>query len=236
MDWFAAVDIYCERTAPGFWNEPLNALSNLSFIATAVWAGMEATKRRVLDAALAVSIGLAALIGIGSFLFHTFANVWSGLADVIPIWTFVIWFVGLSLVRFGGLSPMRAAISLGLILVAFGFAGWMLSSGDAAVPQEMPQSDPLNGSQQYLPALLALYGFAAFLLWRRHPAGNWITAAAAVFTVSLVFRTIDPAICAKFPAGTHAFWHLLNGLMIGLILQAMIRHGVAPSTQACKPR
>jgi hypothetical protein len=26
------LDLYCERTAPGLWNEPLNALTNLAFI------------------------------------------------------------------------------------------------------------------------------------------------------------------------------------------------------------
>lgn len=31
MDWMLYVDLYCERTAPGVWNEPLNALSNLAF-------------------------------------------------------------------------------------------------------------------------------------------------------------------------------------------------------------
>ncbi len=36
MDWFQAVDIYCERTSAAFWAEPVNALSNLSFIAAAL--------------------------------------------------------------------------------------------------------------------------------------------------------------------------------------------------------
>ncbi len=31
MDWFVAIDLYCERTDPGFWAEPLNALSNIVF-------------------------------------------------------------------------------------------------------------------------------------------------------------------------------------------------------------
>ena len=31
MDWFRYIDVYCERTAPGFWDEPLNAVSNGAF-------------------------------------------------------------------------------------------------------------------------------------------------------------------------------------------------------------
>ena len=31
------VDLYCERTGPEYWAEPLNALSNLAFIAAGLW-------------------------------------------------------------------------------------------------------------------------------------------------------------------------------------------------------
>lgn len=45
MDWVAAVDIYCERTSAGFWAEPINALSNLSFPLGALWAAVLARAR-----------------------------------------------------------------------------------------------------------------------------------------------------------------------------------------------
>jgi hypothetical protein len=38
MDWLAPIDLYCERTAPGLLNEPLNAISNLAFFAAAIVA------------------------------------------------------------------------------------------------------------------------------------------------------------------------------------------------------
>ena len=38
MDWFAPIDIYCERTAPGFWDEPFNALTNAAFLIAAAAA------------------------------------------------------------------------------------------------------------------------------------------------------------------------------------------------------
>ena len=37
MDWLRVVDGYCERTGPGYWSEPLNALSNAAFL-VAAWA------------------------------------------------------------------------------------------------------------------------------------------------------------------------------------------------------
>ena len=46
MDWFRYIDIYCERTAPGFWDEPLNAVSNAAFLIAAIAAA--ARRRRAL--------------------------------------------------------------------------------------------------------------------------------------------------------------------------------------------
>ena len=37
MNWSAYVDNYSERLLPGFWGEPLNAVSNAAFVLTA-WA------------------------------------------------------------------------------------------------------------------------------------------------------------------------------------------------------
>ena len=31
------IDIYCERLDPSFWAEPINALTNLAFIAVGFW-------------------------------------------------------------------------------------------------------------------------------------------------------------------------------------------------------
>lgn len=31
MDWNGYLDLYCERLIPGFWGEPLNAVSNAAF-------------------------------------------------------------------------------------------------------------------------------------------------------------------------------------------------------------
>lgn len=35
MDWFRAVNHYCERTDASYWSEPVNALSNASFLIAA---------------------------------------------------------------------------------------------------------------------------------------------------------------------------------------------------------
>lgn len=216
MDWFAAVDIYCERLGTGFWAEPVNALSNLSFIAAALWAAFEARKRGA-DGVIWGLIGMAALIGAGSFLFHTFANTWSEYADTIPIWSFVAAFVFVAMQRIGGVKPGRiGAIALGVVAVVVVV---MLASGEG----DSGPTGVLNGSEQYAPALIALLVFS-LLSWRRgHPIWPWIWAATGVFCLSLFFRTIDLAVCPSFSIGSHFLWHLLNGLMVGVLLQILLR-------------
>ena len=236
MDWLAAIDIYCERTGPEFWAEPLNALSNLSFIGAALWGWVEAKKRHRTDVMTVILIALAAMIGVGSFLFHTFANTWSELADVVPIWTFVLLFVLVAIHRIGGVRPGR--IGIGLAVVVAVFALLFAFGGDGADNQaiagqpeiththshaEEPANTLLNGSEQYLPAVLALLAFAFLSHRKGHPIAPWVAAATATFMVSLTLRTLDMHLCAIWPLGTHFIWHLLNGTMIALLFQGLIR-------------
>ena len=224
MDWFGFVDIYCERTAPGFWNEPLNALSNLSFIAAAVWAWVEMDRRRLENLALRAAIALAFSIGVGSFLFHTFAQQWSALADVIPIWTFVAYFVLLAIRHFGDVQPGRVPMIAPATIAAVAVGFWV-TSGRHVRTHNLSDAGPgpLNGSEQYAPALVALYVFVGVAWWRKLDVRGWIAAAAVAFTLSLGFRTVDQMVCAALPFGTHFLWHLLNGAMIAILLQAMLR-------------
>lgn len=222
MNWTAPVDIYCERLTPGLWAEPVNALTNAAFILAAIWAAVTARQRGEDSALVWVLIALAAAIGVGSFLFHTFANRWSELADVIPIWTFVALYVLAALHRLGGVRPGRLAmIGLGAaglvaLLMAFG-------EGDAPTQTAPVAPDPFNGSLQYLPAVAAFVVFIIVTQSRSSPLRHWVLAAGATFALSLAFRTVDRDICATLPLGTHFLWHLLNGLMIGLVLQILIR-------------
>jgi len=226
MGWTEAVDIYCERTSAAFWAEPVNAVTNLSFVLAALIAARTARRLGIRAPIAWVLIVLAGLIGIGSFLFHTFANQWSALADVLPIWTFVALFVLTAMHQIGGMPVRRvltwagavAILAVGAIVFAMGEGG-----GEAAAVPTSP--DPLNGSGQYAPALLALVVFSVVSWRRRHPGAPWIIAATGVFLLSLTFRTLDRDICAVLPLGTHWGWHLLNGLLIGLLLQMLLRTG-----------
>lgn len=215
---FAPIDLYCERTGPEFWAEPVNALTNLAFIAAAIWGATTAHRRQDTSMGIWLLIGLAALIGLGSFLFHTFAQVWAGLADTIPIWAFVALASAIAANRIGGIRPGHVALGA-LVLIG------VVAVIAAILPDTAPRSRPplLNGSLQYAPAVLALAIFTVIGWWRRSPLAGWITAALVVFMISLTARSLDLMVCAQFPLGLHWIWHLMNGLLIGIVLQIVIR-------------
>ncbi|MYZ47466.1 ceramidase [Propylenella binzhouense] len=211
MDWFAPIDLYCERLGPGFWAEPFGATSNLAFIGAASLAGFLYRRERSSDPAVAALIALVFVIGIGSFLFHTFANGWSVLADTIPIAVFIYGYLALALRRFVGISWPAALLGL-VVFAALSFA------------LEIGLRPFLGGSAGYVPALFAMLGIGLLLFARGRPVGGTILAAGAIFLVSLGFRIADLPLCPALPIGTHFLWHILNATTLGLLLVAAIRY------------
>lgn len=224
MDLTASIDVYCERVGTEFWEEPINAITNIAFVIAVLVGVREAKRRGVFGGWIAVLCALAFCIGIGSFLFHTFAQRWASIADVIPILTFILAYL-LAASRY--LFGLRWSLAIPASIIAFGLA--LLARKGMLL---LATKEQLNGSEGYAPALALLLGSAILLYLKKHPAARWIAAASGVFIISMIARSVDMALCPTFPTGTHFLWHGLNGLMIGLLLLAIIRHGAlarAPS-------
>jgi len=148
---------------------------------------------------------LTAVVGVGSFIFHTVATQGAELFDTVPIAVFIYGYLLMALRRFMALS---LAVSLALLVA---FAAFTYAEA-ALVPP-----GALNGSHTYLPALTAML----ILGWLvRRPGGPLVLAAGAIFAISLVFRSIDNAMCPLFPLGTHFVWHILNAVVLYLLLHA----------------
>lgn len=209
-DWSTVVDAYCERTDASYWSEPLNALSNLAFVIAAVitWRIARAKADRP---AQVLAVG-AAVIGVGSYLFHTHATLWALQADVLPIRAFLLAYIALATVRFFG-APWWA----GLIA-----SGGFLVMSFLIVALATHTVGRLNGSVGYLPVPLLLVAVAALAWPRSRPLARGLLIGAAVFTVSLLFRTIDLAVCPGWPSGTHFAWHVMNGFVVGWMIVVFI--------------
>jgi hypothetical protein len=211
--WTAPIDAYCERTDPGFWAEPLNALTNLAFLIAAAAALRRWRGSAPGDWPALALIGVLTAIGIGSFLFHTFANRWSLLADVIPITVFIYVYFFFAMRRYFGMGAVAALVATVVFLAGSFGVGALLPPGF------------LNGSGGYLPALFAILAVGGLLVARRSPFGPGVLLAGGVLTVSLTARTLDQAICAGLPFGTHFLWHVLNAVTLYILLEVLMRAG-----------
>ena len=106
--------------------------------------------------------------------------------------------------------------ALGLTLLFFPYAA-------ALVPvfQLIPG---LGGSAGYAPVPLLILIYAVLLRHRAPETAAGMALGAAILIVSLTFRTLDAPLCPVWPAGTHFIWHLLNGIMLGWMIEVYRRH------------
>jgi hypothetical protein len=82
----------------------------------------------------------------------------------------------------------------------------------------------LSVSAFYWPVPVLILGYAA-VLWRQAPGtARGLATGAAILVASLTFRSLDMAVCAALPVGTHFLWHVLNGVMLGWMIEVWRRH------------
>lgn len=217
MYWLESVDNYCERLDLSFWAEPLNALSNASFVVAGMVLLLQWQRLpRPSLPALALTVNVLA-IGIGSFLFHTHANRWSSLADIIPITVFIHFYLLLALRFYLGLNWWIAAAMTLAFFAASPFIGSIL--------------EPMMGSSaMYAPALAAIIGVGLAAHSRQPTVASGLFLAGAVFAMSIAFRAADLRFCEAMPLGTHFVWHLLNGLVLYLLVRLYLRVHAASAT------
>lgn len=206
---FDYIDIYCERLSSDFWAEPINAITNAAFLLAAFFAYVLARKQGQFHLGTPILVTLMVCIGVGSFLFHTFAVGWAKLADVLPIVIYQIAFLICYSRYVIGLNWIKTSGSLALFFASsYGFA-------------QFPY-DWLNGSLSYGSALVFVAGFGIWHLFNKKREKFILLAAAGVFIVSLSFRSMDMAVCDALPFGVHFLWHTLNGLVLYLTTRAFI--------------
>lgn len=213
---FTPLDLYCERTDASLWSEPVNALTNLLFIAAGLY-GLKRTRANATGGFAEALCWWVIVVGLGSLLFHTTAVELTKWADIIPIATLTVTMILFFLHRLAGLGwPKAVALMIGYIIVA-GILTYFL------IPESLWTAT--NGSIGYLPAGGA-FVFCGIVIMLSGGSGGWHSmACAAIFAFAVYFRTIDLTICGSFPLGTHFLWHSLNALMLGVALVAAAKYG-----------
>ena len=202
------IHLYCERLGPGLGAEPINALTNLAFL-VAAWATWRLMRRSAGGVSgvwlLPMLMGTVAL---GSGLFHTFATPWALVLDVLPILLFQLVFLWFYARRIVALGRVGSAVMLSAFLAT------------ALLGRRFPAV--LNGSLMYAPGVLVMMalGIHHWAAARREPFG--LLAAAMLLLIAVVFRSIDQALCAAWPFGTHFLWHLLTALVCYVAARALL--------------
>jgi len=212
LEWSQHIDGYCERTDPSYWAEPVNALTNLTFILVAVFMS---TRTGGNWSARWLCLVLFA-IGVGSYLFHTHATAWAALADIAPIGLFILSY--LFLVN----RDILVWPAWGALLGTIAFLPY--AAAVVAVTNQIPFF-AVSNFYWSVPLLLVIYALA---LCQRH----WHTAkgfliGAAILSLSITLRSLDEALCDAWPIGTHFLWHCLNGLMLGYMIHVYHAHVLA---------
>lgn len=234
MDWNTTkVFSYCERGGdPSFWAEPLNAISNGAFIIAGLIAAYQLARSKREDAAVFewLLIVLVLAIGTGSFLFHTYATVWSIPFDTIPISLFMLGYLGYALHRFVGLPWLAVIAALVVFYLSIDLVRGIRCSNELLPVTQAAGKRCFNGTLGYTPAFAALLIVGVVLLVKRHAAAVYLLGAAAVFLLSMTFRTLDIELCGLTrldgrPLGTHFLWHIFNAVVLYLLLLGALRAG-----------
>ena len=210
-----SIDIYCERISPEIFAEPINFFTNIAFWVAFFLLLKKHNKKNYEHVNLRIYsiilISLVLIIGTGSFLFHLFGNVWSLLADTIPIMIFIILYLYLAVRFYLEQTQVISAFSIFLFL----FLNYSLS---------------YLGVEEISSYLMALFSMLiiACIAYRKNKRnisyGLFLTSF--IFMLSLGFRQLDLFTCAQFSHGTHWIWHILNSILLYTLVVLFIERKI----------
>ena len=209
MNWFEAVDGYCERIDASFWSEPLNAITNIFFLVAAVWV----LRREGLNSTARILALILGMIGVASFLFHSFAQAWAGALDVLFILLFTLLYLFAASKDFVG-APRSIAL-----VITLGYFPFSIVVDWLPLPLTF-----LGSTRIYMPMLILIILFS-LLLYKRLPiVSRGLAVGAFILIISMLARILDVPLCQKIPLGTHFVWHVLNAVMLAWMIEVYRRH------------
>ena len=209
MNWFAPVDGYCERIDGSFWSEPLNAITNIFFLVAAIWVlrreGLNSTAR-----ILAIILGM---IGFASFLFHSFAQTWAGVLDVLFILLFTLLYLFAASKDFLGVPKSIA------LVITLGYFPFSIVVDWLTLPLTF-----LGSTRVYMPILILIILFSLLIYTRLPKVSRGLAIGAFILMTSMIARILDVPLCQTIPIGTHFLWHVMNAVMLAWMIEVYRRH------------
>ncbi len=204
---------YCERIDFSVLGEPLNSLTNFFFILVAIIL--------IFDKSIKDKIfpTIIFFIGIGSLLFHSFANGLTAFLDVFFIVLFIYYYLACLYLKLNFSKILCYILPLIFLVICY-FFGIKYSNSF------------LKTSSFYVPILIHLIILYFYFLINKNKLyyHKLFLLITFVFAISLTLRSIDNYTCAIFPIGTHFLWHILNSLFLYFLVKYyyLINHRTSP--------
>ena len=215
MNLSQSIDIYCERTSPEIFSEPINFITNVAFWITFFLLLKKHNKKHYEYEGIRIYsfilIVLVFLIGTGSFLFHLFGNLWSLLADTVPIMIFILLYLYLAVRYYLKKTLAVSAFAIFLFLI-------------------LNYSLSYFGIQEISSYLMALFSMLiiSYITYRENKLdiSYGLLLSSIIFIISLGFRQLDLYACTQFSLGTHWIWHILNSILLYTLVVLFIERKV----------
>ncbi len=192
--------LYCEQGSINQLFEPLNSLSNMFFVLSAILLFLYFQKKKITDSKSKLFIGLISAIGFGSLIWHIVPTEVTFFLDVIPIALFLIIYLFFLLEKIVKQRRMASLImGVYLLVVVLGF-----------IIFPVPFS---SYGGIYIATLLFLSGtvVAARL---KNVLFKQASMIFVLFLVAFITRQLDLILCSLFPFGTHFVWHMINAFIV----------------------
>lgn len=237
--------IFCEASAPGIIQQPMNSWSNLGFAAAGLWVGYmtwrhfarggDRTYANRFRARLFYPVfyaTVAAFVGPASMALHASTTVWGGMIDLMSMFFWAVFVLAYALTRVLELDDRRFQIAyltiLALVVVIY--LGGLL---------------PVSGSAIF-GVIVGLYAFTEGWIILRRPDlvanRQFMWAALGLFLVAIAIwvpsQTGGPLCDPHSWVQGHALWHLLNAAaMVALYFfydseRPAVAHVQAPGRKA----
>lgn len=207
------MSLYCERTEPGWFAEPLNTAAGLAYFVASWQAWKQLDRERWREQwDLHLLAALIALVGLASLFWHATGFRWLFWVDAAALTAFAAAYWSVFLVRVPRIRRVGFAVAwllTGLGLVFF----YRLTPG--AVP---------GSTLAYVPMLVLLFVALVLALRVDRRLARDLLFAGVIFGLALGVRSLDAVLCTWVVVGTHWLWHLLTAGLLFVLVDGILRH------------